>query len=67
MEQRIMATVNEIKEAIEAEKVEVQTKIDALATEIQTLKDVIAAGGTVSEADLDEVLVGVNNIFTPAE
>ncbi len=62
-----MATVNEIKEAIEAEKVEVQTKLDALASEIQILKDVIAAGGTVSEADLDEVLVGVNNIFTPAE
>lgn len=62
-----MATVDQLKEAIAAEQAQVQTRLDELAVEIQTLKDVIAAGGTVTEEELDSVLEAVNNIFTPAE
>jgi hypothetical protein len=61
----IMATVQQLEEAIAAEKVEVTTKIDALAAEIVALKDQIAQGGTITEEQLDAVLFGVQNIFTP--
>ncbi len=63
----LMATVDQVKEAIAAEKEQVQVKLDELASEIQVLKDVIANGGTVTEEELDSVLEAVNNIFTPAE
>ena len=61
-----MATVQALVDAIAAEKAEVTDKLDALADEIQALKDQIAQGGTITEAQLDSVLVGIQDIFTEA-
>ena len=66
MENRIMATLQELKDAVAAEAAEVKARVDALQAEVQALKDQLAAGGTVTEAQLDEVLAGIKNIFTPA-
>jgi ABC-type transporter Mla subunit MlaD len=66
LKEHIMATVQELVDAIAAEKDEVTNKLDALAVEIQALKDQIAQGGTITEAQLDSVLVGIQDIFTPA-
>ena len=65
LKEYIMATVQDLVDAIAAEKAEVTAKIDALAAEIQALKDQIAQGGTITEAQLDAVLVSVQDIFTP--
>lgn len=61
----LMATVQELKDAVAVEKAEVQAKLAELATEVQALKDVIAAGGNVTEAQLTEVLDAIRDIFTP--
>ena len=66
LKEHIMATVQALVDAIAAEKAEVTDKLDALADEIQALKDQIAQGGTITEAQLDSVLVGIQDIFTPA-
>ena len=51
----VNAKIAEVKAAIAAEKAEV-------AAAIQALKDQIAAGGTITEAQLDAVLTGVSEI-----
>ncbi|MDD5189437.1 MAG: hypothetical protein PHE50_00160 [Dehalococcoidales bacterium] len=69
LEINIMATLQELKDAIAAvnstiaaEKAEVQAKLAALLVEIQTLKDQIASGGLVSQADLDALTASVTAI-----
>ena len=61
----IMATKEEVLQAIAAEKAEVVAKLDSLDTEIQALKDQIAAGTAITPADLDEIQNAVHDIFVP--
>ncbi len=67
MEIRIMATIQDLKDTIDAEKLQVSARLTTLAAEIQALKDQIAAGGTITEAQLDEVKVAIENIWNPPE
>jgi translation initiation factor 1 (eIF-1/SUI1) len=64
-ENLIMATIEDLKAAVTAEAAEVKSRIDELEATVQTLRDQIAAGGTITEAQLDEVLVAIQGIFTP--
>lgn len=63
--EQLMATVDQLIEAVANEKAEVQEKLNALQNEIQALKDQIANGGTVTEEQLESVLSAVQNIFVP--
>ncbi len=60
-----MASLDDVKAAIAAEKAQVLEGITALNVKIQELKDLIAAGTGVTEADLDALIASVNDIFTP--
>lgn len=64
---RVMATVQEVKDAVAAEAAEVSARIDTLAAEIQALKDQLAGGNPITEADLGEILAAVQNIFIMPE
>lgn len=57
----IMATLQEVKDAIAAEGVEVAAKIQALEAKIQELID---AGSGASAADLDDLKALVQNIYS---
>jgi len=61
----IMATKQEVLDAVAAEAAEVAAKVNELMAEIQRLNDLIAAGGAVTAADLDELKAAVEAIFTP--
>ena len=63
--ERIMATLQQVKDAVAAEAAEVKTKVDQLEADVQALKDQIAAGTAATAADLDDLLTQVQNIFTP--
>lgn len=54
--------LDELNVAVDALQGSVDTLQANFATEIQTLKDQIAAGGSVSEADLDAVLAKVQAV-----
>lgn len=60
-----MATKEEVLAAIQAEKDQVTAAVNSLNNQIKDLKDIIAAGGAVTPADLDEIATAVNNIFVP--
>lgn len=62
----IMATVQQVKEAVTAEAAEVKTRIDDLEAQVQALKDGVGNGVEVTEAELDEILAAVQGIFTPS-
>ena len=59
----IMATKQEVLDAVAAEAAEVAARVNELLAEIQALKDQIAAGGAVTAADLDELKAAVEGIF----
>ena len=59
----IMATLQEVKDAVASEAAEVTAKVNELLVEIQRLNDLIAAGGSVTAADLDELKAAVEAIF----
>jgi ATP/maltotriose-dependent transcriptional regulator MalT len=61
--EHIMATLQEVKDAVAAEAAEVTAKVNELMAEIQVLKDQIAAGTNVTPEDLDALLASVNAIF----
>lgn len=61
----IMATIKDLQDAVASEAMEVKNKIDALEDEIIALKASVSNGGTITETQLDDVLVSVQNIFTP--
>lgn len=61
----IMATKQEVLDAIAAEKAEVVQSITDLNAQIQALKDQIESGSPVTSADLDEIAAAVNDIFVP--
>ena len=54
----------ELGQTIIAEKVEVQGLLTALKAQIKVLQDQIAAGSPVSQADLDTLVLSVNDIIT---
>lgn len=62
--EKIMTTVAEIKAAIAAEAADVKASVDALEKTVTDLKDALAAGTPVSEADMADILAGVQGIFT---
>jgi len=64
LKEQIMATKQEVLDAVAAESAEVATRINELLAEIQRLNDLIAAGGAVTAADLDELKAAVEAIFT---
>jgi TRAP-type mannitol/chloroaromatic compound transport system substrate-binding protein len=61
--EQIMATLQEVKDAVAAEAAEVTAKVNELMAEIQALKDQIANGTNVTPEDLDALLASVNAIF----
>jgi hypothetical protein len=61
-ETTVMATVTSIKQLVvemNDETNAIATKVDAQDAKIKALKDQIAAGGTVSQADLDDISAGL--------
>lgn len=58
-----MATLQDVKDAIAAEKAEITSKLADLDKQIQDLKDQIANGSPVTAADLDEIVSNVHDIF----
>ena len=62
-----MAKVQDLLDAIASERQEVLGKLADLKTTVQELKDQIAAGGTITESQLDEVLTGIQSITTPED
>lgn len=63
----IMATLEEVKAAIAAEKVEVAAKIAALTASIESLEAELANGTPVTAEDLQALVDGVKGIFVEAE
>lgn len=62
----IMATKEEVLQAIADEKAQVSNAVNDLSKQIQDLKDQIANGSPVTPADLDEIATAVHNIFVPS-
>ncbi len=65
MEKRIMGSVQDVKDAIAAERAEVQAKLAALVQSIDDLKAQIAAGTGITAADMDELKTEVQAISEP--
>ena len=61
----LMATKQEVLDAIAAEKQQVTDAVNALGVQLQALKDQIEAGQAVTAADLDDIAAAVNDIFVP--
>lgn len=61
-----MASIQDLKDAVANEAGEVKSKLDEQTAKIQALSDLLAAGGSVTSADLDEVKLAIENIFTPS-
>ena len=59
----IMATLQEVKDAVASEAAEVTAKVNELLAEIQRLNDLLAAGGAVTAADLDQLKADIEAIF----
>ena len=59
----IMATIQQIEDAVAEEVAEVKGRLDELEAEVKRLTDIIAAGGTVTEAQLDGVLDKIRGIY----
>lgn len=62
----IMASIQELKDAVANEAAEVKTRLDELQEHIEALQEQLAAGENITAADLDEVKLAIENIFTPA-
>jgi len=61
----LMATKQEVLDAIAAEKQQVADGLEALNQKIVDLQTQIANGTAVTAADLDEISAAVNDIFVP--
>jgi hypothetical protein len=66
LREELMATKQEVLDAVAEEKAQVLVGIEDLNKQIQDLKDQIAAGTPVTAADLDEIVSAVHDIFIPA-
>jgi len=65
LRREIMATKQEVLDAIASEKAQVLEAVESLNVQIQALKDQLAAGTPITDADLDEIVTAVNDIFIP--
>lgn len=63
--EQVMASVQDVKDAVAQEAAEVAIRVSALESEVQSLKDQIAAGTAATPEQLDEILIAVRGIFTP--
>lgn len=61
-----MDVKKEILQAIADEKAQVTEALTDLSKQIQDLKDQITTGTPVSQADLDEIKVAIQDIYTLA-
>ena len=64
----VMATLNEVKAAVEelqASAQSVEDGLDGLVVLITDLRAQVAAGGGVTEAQLDEVMAGIEAVREP--
>ena len=65
LRRQLMATKDDVLQAIADEKAQVLTAIEDFNVQIQALKDQIAQGQAVTAADLDDVVNAVHDIFVP--
>jgi len=61
----LMATKQEVLDAIAEEKAQVLTAVEDFNQQIQALKDQIAEGTAITPADLDDIASAVHDIFIP--
>jgi len=61
----LMATKQEVLDAIAAEKAEVTQALNDFGAQIQALKDQLAQGTAITSADLDDIENAVHEIFVP--
>lgn len=59
----IMATIQELKDAVVAEQAEVKARVDELEAQVLSLQN--SGNGGATPEQLDEVLVAIKGIFTP--
>jgi hypothetical protein len=62
----IMASVQDLIDAANAEKAQVAARLAELSAQVQALRDQIAAGSAATPEQLDLVLQAITDIFTPA-
>lgn len=60
----VMATIQDLKDAVVAEQAEVKARVDELEAQVLALQNSGAGGATPEQ--LDEVMVAIKGIFTPA-
>ena len=66
LREELMATKQEVLDAIAAEKAEVTQALIDFGKQIQDLKDQIANGSAITPADLDDIENAVHDIFIPS-
>ena len=59
----VMATVQELEQAIADEREEVNRKVDDLAAEIEALKQQVGTGTVLQPADFDKLIERVRGIY----
>lgn len=64
-EELIVATKQEVLDAIQAEHEQVLAAVSDFNAQIQALKDQIANGQAATPEDLDEIAAKINDIFVP--
>lgn len=65
--QNKMATKEEVKQALADLRASIDAKQEEVIAKIQELKDQIANGGTITEADLDEVVTIIKDTQTDVD
>ena len=61
----IMLTVQDVLNAVTAEKNEVAGQLNALTQQVKDLQSVLVTGSQVTQADLQNIITSVEAIFTP--
>jgi beta-phosphoglucomutase-like phosphatase (HAD superfamily) len=64
-QESIMASVQDLLDAVAAEKAQVASGLAALTAQVQALQAQLATGSAVTPEQLDAVLVAITEIFTP--
>lgn len=62
----IMATIENVQEAIAAEKLQVTTALEALKAQVADLQAQVAAGSAATPEQLDALIVAIDAVYTPA-